>query len=92
MVLVVEVGGRWSPTTQHFIGALARARARCEGLLLRRRAEQAWRLRWGALLSCTAARAVADIFLELPGSVGADGDTPASCEVERDFAFAGLAL
>ena len=92
VVLAVEVGGRWSPTTQHFISALARARARCEGLLLRRRAEQAWRLRWGALLSCTAVRAVADTFLELPGSVGADGDTPASHEVERDFAFAGLAL
>ena len=92
MVLAVEVGGRWSPTTQHFISGLARARAHCEGLLLRRRAEQAWRLRWGALLSCTAARAVADTFLELPGSVGADGDTPASHEVERDFAFAVLAL
>ena len=75
VVLAVEVGGRWTPTTQHFITALARARARCEGLLLRRRAEQAWRLRWGALLSWTAARAVADTFLELPGSVGADGDT-----------------
>ena len=48
VVLAVEVGGRWSPTTQHFISALARTRARCEGLLLRRRAEQAWRLRWGA--------------------------------------------
>ncbi len=41
-------------------------------------AEQAWRLRWGALLSCTAAPAVADTFLELPGSVGADRDTPTS--------------
>ena len=92
VVLAVEVGGKWSPTTQHFTSGLARARARCEGLLLRRRAEQAWRLRWDTLLSCTAARAVADTFLELPGSVGADGDTPASHEVERDFAFAGLAL
>ena len=91
MVLVVEVGGRSSPATQHFISGLARARARCEGLLLRRR-EQARRLRWGALLSCTAARAVADTFLELPGSVGADGTIPASHEVERDFVFAGLAL
>ena len=90
--LAVEVGGRWSPTTQHFISGLARVRARGEGLLLRRPAEQAWRLRWGAFLCCTAARAVADTFLELPGSVGADGDTPASHEVERDFAFAGLAL
>ena len=48
VVLAVEVGGRWSLATQH-----SRARARCEGLLLRRRAEQAWRLRCGALLCCT---------------------------------------
>ena len=74
VVLALEVGGKSSPTTQHFISALARARARCEGLLLRRRAEQAWRF-LGALLSCTAARAVADT-LEFPGSVGADGATP----------------
>ena len=59
VVLVVEVGGRSSPATQHFISGLARARARCEGLLLRRR-EQARRLRWGR------PRAVADTFLELP--------------------------
>ena len=36
VVLAVEAGGRWSPATQHFSSALARARARCEGLLLRR--------------------------------------------------------
>ena len=53
--------------------------------------EQAWRLRWGSLLSCIAARAVATIPLELLGVLGADGDTPASHEVERDFGHAGLA-
>ena len=53
--------------------------------------EQAWRLRWGSLLSCGAARAVAMSLLEFPGVSGADGDTPASREVERDFVHAGLA-
>ena len=43
------------------------------------------------LLSCVAARAVAMSLLELPGVSGADGDTPASHEVERDFVHAGLA-
>ena len=82
-----EAGGLQS----RFISALAHARAWCERWLLRRRVEHAWRLRWGALLSCTAARAVADAFLELPRSVGADGDTLATHEVERGFVFAGLA-
>ena len=50
----------------------------------RRRVEQAGRLRWGSLFSCTVARAVATL-LELLGPRGADG-CPPSCEVERDFA------
>ena len=54
--LGVEVGGRWSGETQRFVSLLARAKARCEVWLLRRRAEQAWRLRWGSLLSCTVVR------------------------------------
>ena len=59
--------------------------------LLRKRAEQAWRLRWGSMLSCTAARAVAASLLELLGARGADGATPPPHKVERDFRFAGLA-
>ena len=57
VVLAMEVGGRWSSTTQRFISSLVHARAREEGWILCRRAEQAWRLRWGSLLACTAARA-----------------------------------
>ena len=30
-------------------------------------------------------------LLELPGTRGADGGCPPTCEVERDFRFAGLA-
>ena len=55
--------------------------------MLRKRAEQAWRLRWGSTLSSTAAS-----LLELPGARGADGATPPPHEVERDFRFAGLVL
>ena len=80
VVLAVGVGGRWSYNDTHFINALARARARCEGLLLRRRAEQA------------AARAVADTFSELPGSVGADGDTPASHEGRARLRVCGVGV
>ena len=55
---------------------------------MRRRAEQAWRLRWGSILSCTVARAVATSMLELPGVRGADGSTPLAADVEQDFRFA----
>ena len=77
---------RWSGETHRFVSLLARAKARSEVWLLRRRAEQAWRLRWGSLLSCTVARAVAQSLLELLGASGADGDMPPLHEVERTFA------
>ena len=57
---------------------------------LRGRVEQAWRLRWGSLLACTAARGVAASLLELPFAQSADGDTPASHEVEHDHRHALL--
>ena len=53
-------------------------------------AEQAWRLHWGSLFSCTAARSVAMSLLELAGTRGADGHCPPSHDVERDFRHAGL--
>ena len=59
VVLAVEVGGRWSNETRSFLAQLAKARSRVEPKLFRRRAEQAWRMRWGAILSCAAAKAVA---------------------------------
>ena len=58
VVIGVEVGGRWDPETRHFLTRLARTKVRDETPLMRR-VEQAWRLRWGSLLSCVAARAVA---------------------------------
>ena len=60
--------GRWSLETKSFLSSLARAKARLEWPLMRKRAEQAWLLRWGSLFSCTAARSVAMSLLELPGA------------------------
>ena len=91
VVFGVEVGGRWSRESQDFITQLARARARREPPLLRRRAEQAWRIRWGSMVSCVVARAVADSMLGLPRALGADGDTPLVHDVVRDLLAAGFA-
>ena len=63
VVLAGEVGGRWSEETRQFLTLLAKARARCEPIILRRRAEQAWRLRWAGFLCCAAARAFAASLL-----------------------------
>ena len=68
--------GRRSGETRGFLSQLARARAREEVPFLRRRAEQAWRLRWGAMLGCAAAKAVASSLLNLLDSHGGDGRTP----------------
>ena len=59
LVAGVEVGGRWSDETKILVSQLARAKARQETWLLRRQAEQAWRLQWGSLIACAVARAVA---------------------------------
>ena len=56
VVLAGEVGGRWSAETMMFLRLLAITRARCENALLRRRAEQAWRMRWGNMLGETCWR------------------------------------
>ena len=62
-----------------------KARSRAEPLLLRRRVDKAWWLRWSAILSCAAARAVASSLLERRTAVGSDCATPFSHEVEEDF-------
>ena len=62
VVLGVEVGGRMSTETISFLSQLAKARARQKTTLRRRRAEQAWRIRWGAILACATAGAVATSF------------------------------
>ena len=81
VVLAGEVAGQWSDQTASFLRQLARARAR---------SEQAWRLRWGSLLACAAARAFACSLLEKRVSGGVDGDTPSVHEVLGECRFAGL--
>ena len=53
VVLVAEVGGRWSPETTEFLCSLAKARAQSEPLLFRGRAQAAWLPRWSAILAQT---------------------------------------
>ena len=88
VVLALEVGGRWSAEAKSFVGA--KARARSGPRVLRRRMEQAWRLRWCSILSCAAARSFAMSLLGLKGTIGADGHAPMPHEVECDHRFAGL--
>ena len=84
LVLVGEVGGRWSHETWAFLSQLARAKAHHEPHILHQRV-QAWCSRWQAILSCTAAKAFARSLLESRAAVGADSDTPASHDVLRCF-------
>ena len=90
VVLAMDVGGKWSPETQSCVSLLASAKGRPESLLMRRHVEQAWRFRWGALLSCSTALVVAFSLLEWPGARGADGTCPRAHEVERACLHAGL--
>ena len=78
-----EVGGRWSEETPWPLRLLARAQARSEPLNLRKRAEQAWRMRWAATLACSAACAFAASLIGL--RVG-----PLTHEVVNDHRHEGL--
>ena len=87
VVLAGEVGGRWSEETRDFLNQLARGKVRHEPAVLKRRVQQAWRMRWQAILSCSAAKAFAASLLEMRGGWGADGDTPPSHEVESTHRY-----
>ena len=89
VVLAGEVGGRWSDETNTFAQLLAEAKARAESLVPRRRAGQAWRLSWSALLAYAKARALAASLSDLRPS-GVDGQVPPSHEVLQEFRRAGL--
>ena len=75
-----------------FIRHLAKARARSEPIILRKRAEQAWRMRWCCLLACAAARAFAASLLERRAAGGADCETPTVHHDVNDWSFASLDL
>ena len=66
VVLGVEVGGRWSTETRTFLSLLAHGRARSERPLMRKRVEQAWRLRWRELVGAERRAR----FVVLAGDVG----------------------
>ena len=85
-----EVNGRWSEETRTFLSLLAKAKARSETPVMRRRVEQAWRMRWGAMLACTAARAFAASLLNLRLGGGVDGEVPTTQEVVNEARYAGL--
>ena len=91
VVLAMEVGGRWSGETTSFVTQLARAKVRHETAILQKRTEQAWCVRWGAMLSCGVAKAVATSLLGLRCAHGFDGDTPSTWDVEGEHRHAGLA-
>ena len=92
VVLAMETGGRWSDEAMAFVRLLARAKVRSEPRILKKRVEQAWRLRWLSMLGCAAARVLAASLLELRSSGGVDGPTPLSHEVEGDHRYSGLDL
>ena len=54
------------------------------------RAEQAWRLRWGGMLACAAAKAVASSLFDLLHHHRGDGKAPLTHEVDGDPRYAGL--
>ena len=62
---------------------MAKAKARSEPPILKRRAERAWKMRWAAILSCAAARAFAASLLELKHGGGVD--VPSTHDVVNDF-------
>ena len=57
---------------------------------MRRRVEQAWRLRWWTMLSCAAVKAVAASLLAMRSNRGSDEVSPPSDEVVRDHRHTGL--
>ena len=76
VVLACEVGGRFSEECRHFLSQLSKFKARDEPPLLQQRVRHAWLHRWGAMLACSGARALALSLLERRGGHGADGPLP----------------
>ncbi len=45
---------------------------------MRKRAEQAWRMRWGGMLACAMSRAIVSSVLGLTHSHAGEGNVPAA--------------
>ena len=50
------VAGKWSEEAASFLRHFAKAKSRCEPAILKKRAEQGWRLRWGSMVACGSPR------------------------------------
>ena len=70
VVIGVEVGGRWAPETRHFLTQLARVKVCDETPLMRRRVEQAWRLRWGVIAVMCGSPRSGDELARASGGLG----------------------
>ena len=64
VVLACEVGGRFSEECRHFLRQLSKFKARDEPPLLQQRVRHAWLHRWGSMMACSGARAMALSLLE----------------------------
>ena len=85
VVLVLELGGRWSSEAATFVKLLARLRARAVPPASRGPSIAAF-ARWSALLSFAAALAFAASLLSLPlgGVANVDGESPLLSDILAD--------
>ncbi len=84
VVIALEVGGRWSSEAWAFVRCLARARAREEPDLLRRKAQASWHRRFVGIMAVAAQRAFGQSLLERSAVAGADGACPSTqCVLEE---------
>ena len=79
-----------STETASFLSQLAKARARQETALMRRRAEQAWRMRWGSILACATARQSPHLCSVWARRMTRMVTHPPTHEVEGDHGYAGF--
>ena len=70
VVIVGEVGGRWSQETKAFLWSLASDKANSAPKLLRGSARAAWYKRWTSLLACSAAKGFRDVSDGVEGFPG----------------------
>ena len=84
VVLVAEVGGRWSQESVRFLVQLAKAKVRHEPKVMRISDQCAWIRRWRCMLACAAAQAFALSLLERRAGLGSDGPTPTTSDVVGD--------
>ena len=86
VVLVAEVGGRFSTETAVFLNALAKAKSQSAAQLLRGRARAAYTRRWEAI-PCSAAQSFAMSLLKRRPTCGTGMDPPPVHEVVRESRF-----